>query len=734
MVTGAESDTEPSPGPESGGQATARQLEELQRATAQLRTAHARCEQRAAELDRKQADLKDAAARIEQQQARHQEEAAALRERQDEADEAERRLADRQQRLTGREEDARRDFAGYRQEQLTRLGGELEARRATADEQQRQIEAEWESRLRQRERVLLKRAAELDEHGEALSLREQEQQRTDRRLLARQERLNQDVDDRIQERLGQLQADLELARQQAVGYQQQVNALRQLAEQRAGEIAGYEAAATALDGRLGPEVVAELQRLRAENRELREEAAAHPRRDRDQIAELEARCHDLSVDHEELTRQNNELRRHVAAARISATERENARMINEALQRQNDALVSEMGYQTARLEQMQGIVQDAPPFPGCSAMDEDERFQVIPEYGDEVIQLPDFVNRLRSLMAAELGLYYSEADLRCFLAGMAASRLHLLEGISGIGKTRLPEAFAQMIGAGRETVAVAAEWRSPQDLLGYYNPFERRFYESQFTQCLYRAQLPLFRGKPFFVVLDEMNLSHPEQYFSDLLSALERKEANRVDRPLLHLMTAAVSPAPRLLRDGRSLELPDNVWFIGTANQDETTVRFADKTYDRAHVLELPAQPEQFRPVEARPFGPVSQRALGQAFEAARRACGGSADQILEFFDRRLGGILRDGFGVSWGIRLERQARSFAPVTVAAGGAAGEAADHLLATKILRKLTDRFDVAQGDLRDLRREIEARWKPEFGEMVPRRSLRVLDSEIRSAGQV
>ena len=104
------------------------------------------------------------------------------------------------------------------------------------------------------------------------------------------------------------------------------------------------------------------------------------------------------------------------------------------------------------------------------------------------------------------------------------SRLHLLQGISGTGKTSLPLAFARALGAGAALIEVQAGWRDRQDLIGHFNAFERRFYESEFLQALYRAQCPRYSGLVNIVVLDEMNLSHPEQYFADLLSAMEEPD------------------------------------------------------------------------------------------------------------------------------------------------------------------------------------------------------------------
>lgn len=87
-----------------------------------------------------------------------------------------------------------------------------------------------------------------------------------------------------------------------------------------------------------------------------------------------------------------------------------------------------------------------------------------------------------------------------------------------------------------------------------------------------------------------MNLSRPEQYFAEFLSALEKN----TDERLISLSETALPNAPAKLHEGRKILVPENVWFIGTANHDETTNELADKTYDRAHVMTLPKQDHRF--------------------------------------------------------------------------------------------------------------------------------------------
>jgi hypothetical protein len=232
-------------------------------------------------------------------------------------------------------------------------------------------------------------------------------------------------------------------------------------------------------------------------------------------------------------------------------------------------------------------------------------------------------------------------------------------------------------------------------------------------------------------VLDEMNLSHPEQYFNDVLSALE-KDVGRSARPELVLMTAGVEPRPRHLIDGRKLAIPPNVWFLGTANQDETTVSFADKTYDRAHVMQLPDRPERFHASATHPVGPLGKAVLDKAFQTARKAHATETGHVRDFLNnlrKRMSQELR----LSWGARLHRQLGNFVPVYVAAGGSVSDAADHLLATKILRKLRGRYEIRFDLLRQLRRDLPGLWEQLDNAGHPRKSLHLLDEEIHKRGE-
>jgi 5-methylcytosine-specific restriction endonuclease McrBC GTP-binding regulatory subunit McrB len=120
-----------------------------------------------------------------------------------------------------------------------------------------------------------------------------------------------------------------------------------------------------------------------------------------------------------------------------------------------------------------------------------------------------------------------------------------------------------------------------------------------------------------------MNLSRPEQYFAEFLSALEKNDPR--DR-LISLSESQLPNAPALLVEGRRIRVPHNVWFVGTANHDETTNEFADKTYDRAHVMTLPRHEAGFK-IEPKPKASFSYASLMERFDAAATQ---NADEVGE--------------------------------------------------------------------------------------------------------
>ena len=384
---------------------------------------------------------------------------------------------------------------------------------------------------------------------------------------------------------------------------------------------------------------------------------------------------------------------------------------------------------SAHLGQLRDDREVDSAFPECTRMDENHGAKA-QAHTSSVPDLEELIEDLQIRMANDPDaeaqnkqLNYRLSDLRIFLAGLAMSKLHLLEGTSGTGKTTLPHAFANALGGFPRKVEVQAGWRDKQDLLGYYNSFERIYRETPCLQYLYGAGLEYCSDQVIFIILDEMNLSHPEQYFADLLSALEDPKPEK----LISISDRNLPNVPKRMKTkaGVQLVLPPNVWFIGTANQDETTFAFAPKTYDRAHVMELQPNAPVVQRTEIQERHPVSVRSLSEAFRSAEERYTQQTQQANTFFNI-LAPYFRDKFQIGWGNRLNEHTSKFVSANIAAGGSIGEAVDHLLSSKVLRKIQGRHSVRPDSLDGLSRLIKDQWIDR--ENAPERSLHAIQTEI------
>lgn len=424
----------------------------------------------------------------------------------------------------------------------------------------------------------------------------------------------------------------------------------------------------------------------------------------------------------------------LATRRLSAIELEALKKQKEALEVHKQLLDGAVDELRARVDELTRQEDHRNPMTALTSLDEKEELQAeartTTPFGRATPTLKDFAIDLRHRIAYGVEgrtLYYAERDVRAFLGGLAMTRLVLLQGISGTGKTSLPLAFRSAVGGDIEIVEVQAGWRDRQDLVGYYNAFHRHYYATNFLQALYRAGTPACRDRLFLMVLDEINLSRPEQFFADFLSALEQP----MDKRRLTLVNDPVTNAPKLMVDGRHLPIPPNVWFIGTANHDESTAEFADKTYDRAHVMEMPRKTEaaHFTVDTKGQRNSISYKQLEDAFEAAAISRKTAIDSATTWLRKApFADDLQQRFRVGWGNRLEHQLARYLPVVVDSGGTVGEAMDHLLATKVLRKLKDRHDVRATALEELREKLTKAWGNLDGASEPERCFALIDGEI------
>lgn len=426
----------------------------------------------------------------------------------------------------------------------------------------------------------------------------------------------------------------------------------------------------------------------------------------------------------------------------------------------NDQLREELSTTKKMLESSTGDI--------CPALTQIDVWAKSGETGEKVserenlaesnITLPKLVHHIRSY-AASKSLYYSEEDIKAFIAGLAASHLAILQGMSGTGKTSLPKIFMEAICGEVNIVPVESSWRDRNELLGYYNDFSKKYTAKEFTCDLYKANTAVYEDVPYFIVLDEMNLSRVEYYFADFLSVLENKPRdwkiqlvdidmrqlpNQITQEVLSALkdedsersrelraiveklypsdnldseaakniqgaerqkllqylaekefktengSANLVTGPELLLSGKTISVPKNVWFIGTANRDESTFEITDKVYDRAQVLnfnERAAKSSEGKGNVSQKF--ISYRQLVSLFKSAsKEAFNAEENKLVKEIDK----ILKDEYHISFGNRILDQINKFVPIYVASSNSSDkeklivEALDYQITNKVLRKL------------------------------------------------
>ena len=313
-------------------------------------------------------------------------------------------------------------------------------------------------------------------------------------------------------------------------------------------------------------------------------------------------------------------------------------------------------------------------FPKLTLVDEKYAALTPPEYDNE-ISLQEFAEGYRRYAASQMKLYYTPEIVRRFVAGMAASKLLILEGISGTGKTSLPYSFSRYLSNPSTIVSVQPSFRDRTELLGYFNEFSKRFNETEFLRALYEAN---YRPDPTLIVLDEMNLARIEYYFAEMLSVLEMPNK---DEWVLDLVPTAWDGDPVKMEGGK-IHVADSTWFIGTANNDDSTFTITDKVYDRAMPIELNERADAFE-CEVQPHCNVTAEHLEYLFQKAQ------VDYPIsnELMDKmqKLDNYLITRFKLSFGNRIMKQLYDFIPVYVACGGTELGGMDYIVARKVLKK-------------------------------------------------
>ena len=324
-------------------------------------------------------------------------------------------------------------------------------------------------------------------------------------------------------------------------------------------------------------------------------------------------------------------------------------------------------------------------FPGLSKIDAKYNGVDADNLTSDNVDLKSLSIRFRNYLAKVENLYYDLPTIRFFLAGLGASHLSILEGVSGTGKSSLPRYFAKFINAKVVFLPVQATWRDKSAILGYWNDFSKRYNETDGLLNLYEANYD--QDRLYFFVLDEMNISRVEYYFADFLSVLEYP----VEDWKIRLMSFPSGYFPPVKLDDGFIRITDNCYFVGTANQDDSTFTIADKVYDRAISIDFEKKNEPFEVKgDYKAITLSNHRWKELILDAQNDARASLTREEKDRFNSLLD-FMYSEFGIATGNRILKQIDDLVPLYAKTGGKKEEALDMLFVRKVLSKLEGRFE-------------------------------------------
>ncbi|WP_404460859.1 McrB family protein [Sutcliffiella horikoshii] len=205
---------------------------------------------------------------------------------------------------------------------------------------------------------------------------------------------------------------------------------------------------------------------------------------------------------------------------------------------------------------------------------------MVREQSDNFLTNTELINHIYSYIKSK-GFYYTKEEVINLFLSIKTKPFVILSGISGTGKTKIVQWFAESVGATEDNgqftiVPIRPDWNDSSDLLGYRD-IKGEFKPGPLTKVIEKAESN--PSLPYFLLLDEMNLARVEYYLSDILSVMETRRWQDGQ------MISSILLSQELV--GRKLMLPNNIYIVGTVNMDETTYPFSKKVLDRANTIEF---------------------------------------------------------------------------------------------------------------------------------------------------
>lgn len=446
---------------------------------------------------------------------------------------------------------------------------------------------------------------------------ERKEQRLEQQWQRRNEQLQDEVEEQIRERRKSLEAT-------EANFRAENARLREALNIQTGLVSAFEQLKQQLGGKDPAEILRALNSQTDELKRLREELATRPTeemRERYQALESDARNQRARAD--ELERQiiSNE----AAVAEIGDLRRQNSVLNaeNKSLAQRASIFEGAANEAQAELNRLRAAYERPAEvearykeieMPHISV---DKAKQPVQHEIDEITWLTGIGNACDTY-----GLHFNPRILKAFHTALKTSEwspLTVLAGVSGTGKSELPRLYSHFGGIYFEPLSVQPNWDSQESMLGFFNSIDNKFDAQPVLRLLAQSQKPWSNDYPglqdavCLVLLDEMNLAHPELYFAEFLSKLELRRGRKgSDVPFIPVKIGA-GMKPYELSLGR------NVLWTGTMNQDETTKSLSDKVLDRSIIINFPRPTELKRrlkltPLDERNRGPALHKASWQSW------------------------------------------------------------------------------------------------------------------------
>ena len=327
--------------------------------------------------------------------------------------------------------------------------------------------------------------------------------------------------------------------------------------------------------------------------------------DGERLADLEEERRQWEQRRTEMAGELAKLRAREGDWMIDVCDREGLKDQKVAAERRREALQAEMEKLHVEVSRLRSLYEQPKEREARVGVIEQPRFEKKDRPQDVVDDNTTEVDWLATIHedCEDSGLVFPRRLLYAFHTSLKTADwtpLTVLGGVSGTGKSELPRLYARFGGLAFEPLSVQPNWDSPQSMFGFFNSVDNRFNATPLLRALVQSQQKPdsdayedgMSERLLLVLLDEMNLSHVELYFSDLLSKLElrRGEKNGVN--------IEVDLGAGL--EEYQVPLGRNVLWVGTMNEDETTKTLSDKVLDRANLIGFPRPQELRRRREAK--------------------------------------------------------------------------------------------------------------------------------------